>query len=65
MTLKEKAEKMAIFFHDTYEELAPSFGYETRDETKIFKKDSPNGKLMIAVCEKWILNQEKSYDNIK
>lgn len=41
---------LAQFFHDTYEQLAPRFGYETRDDTKSFDADSPNGKLMIAVC---------------
>ena len=35
-------------FHETYERLAPQFGYETRAETKVFDPDSPNGKLMAA-----------------
>jgi len=51
---KEKnmfAEKLAIIFHETYERLAPRFGYETRPETRKFDKNSPNGRLMIAVCE--------------
>lgn len=37
-------------FHEAYERLAPSFGYETRKETRAFDPESPNGKLMIAVC---------------
>jgi hypothetical protein len=37
-------------FHEAYERLAPSFGYETRAETKQFDPTSPNGRLMIAVC---------------
>ena len=37
-------------FHDAYERLAPSFGYETRTETRLFDPDTPNGKLMVAVC---------------
>ena len=41
---------LAKRFHDTYERLAPSFGYETRTETREFDPDSPNGRLMIAVC---------------
>lgn len=45
------AEKLARMFHDTYERLAPSFGYETRKETREFSPDTPNGKLMVAVCE--------------
>lgn len=40
----------ARLFHDTYERLAPSFGYETRADTKAFDPNSANGKLMIAVC---------------
>lgn len=35
-------------FHNTYERLAPDFGYETREDTKKFDPDSKNGKLMIA-----------------
>lgn len=42
--------KLAILFHETYERLAPSFGYETRDDTKKFDENSKNGKLMVAVC---------------
>ena len=55
-------EQLAILFHNKYEELAPKFGYETKMETKEFKKDSNNGKLMIAVCREilQILNQNKS-----
>jgi hypothetical protein len=44
------AELIARRFHDTYERLAPSFGYETRADTKAFDPTSPNGKLMTAVC---------------
>lgn len=46
--------ELAIFFHETYEKLAPSFGYETRPDTKQFDKDSKNGKLMVAVCKEAI-----------
>lgn len=42
--------EIAKEFHDTYERLAPSFGYETRKDTKQFDPTSPNGRLMIAVC---------------
>ena len=44
--------ELAIMFHDTYEELAPKFNYETRKDTKEFDENSNNGKLMIAVCSK-------------
>jgi hypothetical protein len=52
MTIKEPhmSIEMAKIFHDTYERLAPSFGYETRKDTKVFDPESPNGKLMAAVC---------------
>lgn len=51
MTLnKEEAIKWAILFHNKYEELAPSFGYETRADTKAFDLKSKNGKLMTEVC---------------
>lgn len=43
-------EDVARLFHDEYERLAPSFGYETREDTRVFDANSPNGQLMIAVC---------------
>jgi hypothetical protein len=42
--------ELAILFHETYERLAPSFGYETRTDTRVFDPESKNGKLMVAVC---------------
>lgn len=44
------AKELAILFHETYEKLAPDYGYETRKETRKFDETSPNGRLMIAVC---------------
>ena len=44
-------QEMAREFHDTYERLAPQFGYETRKDTKQFDPTTPNGKLMMAVCD--------------
>lgn len=41
---------LALRFHETYERLAPSFGYETRTETRAFDQATPNGRLMVAVC---------------
>ena len=41
-------------FHEIYERLAPSFGCETRKETRVFDPESPNGKLMMAVCAEWM-----------
>ena len=46
------AEALAQRFHETYERLAPSFGYETRKESAKPWCDVPeqNRRLMIAVC---------------
>jgi hypothetical protein len=46
------AEHLAQFFHETYERLAPSFGYETREASAVPWEDVPeqNKHLMIAVC---------------
>lgn len=41
---------IAIEFHQTYERMAVDRGFVTRDDTKVFEPDSPNGRLMIAVC---------------
>jgi hypothetical protein len=49
MTTKD-ALKIAQEFHETYERLAPAFGYETRADTKTFDPESRNGRLMAAVC---------------
>lgn len=48
----DKLVEMAQLFHDTYEALAPAFGYETRPDTKAFDPESPNGKLMCATVAK-------------
>lgn len=41
---------LASQFHDRYEEIAPLYGYKTREDTKTFDPESPNGQLMQAVC---------------
>ncbi len=46
--------EMAVFFHETYERFAPSFGYATREDTKQFDPSSNNGRLMQAVCAEWL-----------
>jgi hypothetical protein len=43
--------EIATKFHEAYERLAPSFGYETRKETRAFDANTPNGRLMQAVCQ--------------
>lgn len=47
--------QLAVLFHETYEKLAPLFGYATRSDTKKFDAESSNGKLMICVC--WVVLQ--------
>lgn len=44
--------ELARLFHDTYERLAPAYGYETRPDTKQFDPHSPNGRLMCAVIRR-------------
>jgi uncharacterized Zn finger protein (UPF0148 family) len=53
--------KLAVLFHETYERLAPSFGYETRDDTKKFDETSKNGMLMVAVCGEILLVLEAAH----
>lgn len=43
--------EIARKFHEAYERLAPSFGYETRKETREFDPGTPNGRPMTAVCQ--------------
>lgn len=46
------AERLAQAFHEAYERLAPSFGYETRKDSAVAWVDvpEPNRSLMIAVA---------------
>jgi hypothetical protein len=50
---KVDAETLARRFHETYERLAPAFGYTTRTETAVPWEQIPevNRLLMIAVCQ--------------
>jgi hypothetical protein len=45
-----EAYRLAKRFHELYEISAPAFGYKTKDETKKFDPESPNGRLMAWVC---------------
>ena len=47
MTVYE-IEQEVINFHNTYENNAKKYGYETRKDTKELDLDSPNGRTMIA-----------------
>lgn len=44
------AESVAKLFHETYERLAPHFGYDTREATRVPWEQVPerNKRLMIA-----------------
>lgn len=55
------AEQLAQLFHETYERLAPNFGYETRKESAVPWLDVPekNKRLMIAVAEDILREQAK------
>ena len=46
------AEDLARRFHQTYERMAPQYGYETRPESRVAWDNVPeaNRRLMIAVC---------------
>lgn len=46
------AEELARLFHEAYERLAPSFGYQTREESAVPWSQVPerNKQLMIAVA---------------
>ena len=61
---EQTAVELAILFHNTYEKLAPSFSYVTKHDTKKFDINSPNGKLMVAVCEE-IIKCQKHEQQIK
>ena len=48
------AEELAQLFHETYERLAPEYGYTTRKTSAVpwSEVPEPNKSLMIAVAEK-------------
>jgi hypothetical protein len=58
--MNEKAEDLAQRFHETYERLAPEFGYRTREASAKPWSDVPeqNKQLMIAVCRE-LLSQDR------
>jgi len=51
--IRERAEAVAQAFHEAYERLAPSFGYETRRVSAVPWADVPaqNKALMVAVAQ--------------
>ncbi len=54
MKIDMTAAELARLFHETYEDLAPSHGYSTRERTRKAWEDIPEGdpnkRLMIATC---------------
>lgn len=50
----EEIKEYTLKFHNTYERLAPNYGYETRKDTKEFDFNSNNGKLMYATVSEII-----------
>jgi hypothetical protein len=55
----------AILFHETYERLAPSFGYETRPDTRAFDPESKNGRLMLAVMREVVLPLQNELNSLR
>ena len=53
-------DELARRFHETYERLAPDFGYETRRESAVPWDDVPanNKALMTAVCAELLTELE-------
>ena len=58
-----RSEQLAIKFHQLYEELAPSFGYKTREASAKPWSEVPenNKQLMISVCSRIL--KELDYRN--
>ena len=52
--MNDEIKEYVIKFHNTYEKLAPNYGYETRKDTKELNFNSNNGKLMYATINEII-----------
>ena len=48
------SEELAKYFHQNYEQLAPHFGYKTREASAVPWEDVPekNKNLMVMVCHR-------------
>jgi S-adenosylmethionine synthetase len=57
------AEDLAKLFHETYERLAPEYGYRTREASVVSWEQVPeqNKKLMIATCD-YVLKRLETYE---
>lgn len=58
------SEEIARLFHETYERLAPNFGYETRKTSAVPWEDVPenNKQLMIAVVSEVLASIQAERD---
>lgn len=58
----ENADSLAKFFHDTYEGIAPDYGYKTREESAVPWSDVPdkNKALMIDVADRILTAHNKA-----
>ena len=66
--MSEEIKEYTLKFHNTYERLAPNYGYETRKDTKEFDFNSNNGKLMYATVSEIIsplLQKVEQLENIR
>lgn len=59
-------DRLAQAFHETYERLAPSFGYETRRESAVPWEEvpEPNRRLMEAVCAELLHTQTDAQERV-
>jgi len=57
-------EELARLFHETYEELAPNYGYTTRRSSAVPWEEvpEPNKSLMIAVSTRILEKLEEERD---
>jgi hypothetical protein len=57
-------EELAKLFHETYEELAPNYGYTTRRSSSVPWEEvpEPNKSLMIAVATRILEKLEEERD---
>lgn len=54
----EEIKKLTIEFHNTYEKLAPKYGYKTRKDTRKLDFNFPNGKLMYETIKQVFSNKK-------
>ena len=55
-----QAEQLAQYFHESYERLAPEYGYTTRKDSAWYKVPETNRALMVAVASEvltWMQEQ--------